>query len=393
MDTLILFAVVAIVWTPFYLRRKRAALKRIGLLSYRNVKFVGPFGADSVRAAAHKIGDEALLGAYHLPDTRDSAKQIIRDELVARGYDDSRIAEWRRPISELTAPPAAPGPIEPAHYFRLVRTRRRLFACYRFVAILCCALCFTVIIPLSGLLLLVPVAFLAAFLGRNRAVRILLLRPFGAAEMTKPLKRVVLHDLGALGVVFTLADRNYRPNLFLTLWSLLSVIPRFLIGPVTRRTLGFGRVTNEFGFTNLAAALSSRPSLSLHSFLNGGQAYTIHCSDSWWQYVIDLLMHSSDIIVMDVSRVGQGSSWEIHRLESDVLVRKCIFIGQGAYLQDERQTMAQLFPAGAQPELFVYDEHGVFVDPAKFRAVLENAVAKAAAGWTARKPAELPAKL
>src|ERR1700684_4539831 len=122
MDTLTLFAIALVILIPYYLHRKRVALRRFGLVSYRNLKFVGRFSADSVRAAAHKIGDEALLGAYHLPDTRDSAKQIIRDDLAARGYDDKKIAEWRRPIAELTAPPAAPGPIDPDHYFRLVRT-------------------------------------------------------------------------------------------------------------------------------------------------------------------------------------------------------------------------------------------------------------------------------
>jgi hypothetical protein len=55
-----------------------------------------------------------------------------------------------------------------------------------------------------------------------------------------------------------------------------------------------------------------------------------------------------------------------------------------------RQSMAHLFPAGGQPELFVYDEHGVFEEPAKFRSLLEGAVAKAAAGWTVSKPAKLP---
>jgi hypothetical protein len=381
MDTLIVFAVLAAIFLPAHFIRKRIVLKRMGLISYRNYKFVGYFRANTVSATARKLGDEALLGAYHLPDTREKAKPIIRQELLARGYDDKRIADWRRPISEITAPPAAPGLIEPVHYFRMMRVRRRMFAAYRFVAIVCCILGFTLIVPILGMLVLLPVAVLAAVLGRNRVVRILLLRPFGAKEMTRPLKRVVLRDLGAIGVVFTLADRNYKPSLFLTVWSLISVIPRFLIAPVARQTISFGRVSNEVNFTEIVAGLTSRLRLGFGSFLNGGQAYTIHCSDPWWRQVIDLLMHSCEIIVMDVSRVSQGSSWEIHRLEDDVLIRKCLFIVQEAHLQEGQQSMARLFAAGAQPELFLYDEHGIFKEPAKFHSVLEDAVAKTVAAW------------
>jgi hypothetical protein len=390
MDQLKLFIILVVVLTPIYLIRKRAALRRMGLMSYRNIKFVGRFKPEVVREKARQLSDEALLGAYHLPDTQDSAKAVIGEELVKRGYDDKRIADWRRPVSELTAPPAAKKPIEPARYLRMVRTRRRLFGAYRFLAITFCILSPTIIIPILGLLLLMPFAALAGFLGRDRVVRILLLRPFGAKDMTRPLKRVVLHDLGAVGVVFTLADRNYKPNFLLTSWSYVSALPRFLIAPVLRQTHGFATVRNEVGFTNVAFGLCSRWRLSFVSFLNGGQALTIHSSDSWWQNVIDLLMHSSDIIVMDVSRVSQGSSWEIHRLEGDVLVRKCIFIVQEHYQQDGAQSIAHLFPADAQPELHVYDEHGHFKNPEKFRAVLETAVGRAVQAWRERQPSDIP---
>jgi hypothetical protein len=80
-------------------------------------------------------------------------------------------------------------------------------------------------------------------------------------------------------------------------------------------------------------------------------------TDAWWQTVMDMLMNSSEIIVMDVSHVGKGSAWEIHALE--------------------RWGFEELLPRALQPELLVYNQKGIFDDPAELRSVLESAVAGA----------------
>jgi hypothetical protein len=54
---------------------------------------------------------------------------------------------------------------------------------------------------------------------------------------------------------------------------------------------------------------------------------------------MDMLMNSSEIIVMDVSHVGKGSAWEIHALE--------------------RWGFEELLPRALQPELLVYNEPSV----------------------------------
>jgi hypothetical protein len=395
-----MFFVVFVFVLALYLVRRRLRFKRLGLKSYQVWKFALPYGAERVRAKSRKLDDDALLGAYHVPEHRASAKQVIREELAARGYDDGRIAAWRRPTSQITVPPTVHLPIDREHYFKLVRKRRRDFRVLRFLMFLLWIFTilaivtgffgmdppFGALVTAAGVLLLFLLLFIggATLLGRNRAVRILLLRPFGARAMTRPLKRVVLRNIGTMGYVFTLADRNYKPNLLLTLSALFTWLPRLFVGPFLRQTLSFGRVGNEMGFFNVIYALSNKLWLSANSLLTGGQAFTIRCANSWWQSVIDLLIHSSDIIIMDVSRVSEGSSWEIHRLEDDALVRKCIFVVHQQHLPEGNERMAQLFPADARPELFVYDETGNFKDQARFGTTLENAVAAAAASW--RKP-------
>jgi hypothetical protein len=390
----VLFVVVVL---SLYFIRRRVRLRRLGLKRYQVWKFVFPYRATTVRAKAHTLDDDALLGAYHLPEHRASAKQLIREELAARGYDDARIAAWRRPTSQISVPPPVRAPIARDRYFRLVRNRRRGFQIFRaLMALFWIATILAIVaaqlnldsvyeplltaVTLLFILALLLIACLSV-LERNRAVRILLLRPFGARAMTKPLKRVVLRNVGAMGYVFTLADRNYKPNLLLTLLALISWLPRIFVSPFWRQTLSFGRVYSEYSFFTVIDTLSNKLWLSANSLLTGGQAFSIRCTDSWWQNVIDLLLHSCDIILMDVSRVSEGSSWEIHRLEDDVLVSKCIFIVHADHTAEGADRMAHLFPAGTQPNVFVYGENGKFEDSAKFAATLENSVAAAAASW------------
>jgi hypothetical protein len=401
----LIITVAVIVVAVFNYRRNMARLRRIGFTRYRVWAFMTSRNPDVIRAKARQLSDDALLGAYHLPEHSEKAKQVLREELAARGYDDKRLAEWRRPPAQITVPPAVKLAIDPKRYFKIVRTRKRLFRAFRFgtqvvlgalifaalasvlgIAIVGAALAFLALLLFCILLLLFA---LASILGRNRAVRILLLRPFGERKMTKPLKRVILGEVGSLGVVFTLADRNYKPNPLLSFVSVFTWIPRVFLSPLLRESMSFASVRNESGFTTVAFRMFSRWWLSRRSFLNGGQAFTIRSTNAWWQTVIDLLMHSCDLTVMDVSRVSEGSTWEIHHLESDTLVRKCIFIVQEEHQQDGLASVAQLFPAGAQPELYVYDKNGVFKEPAEFRAALEGRVVEAVAAWGKPRPADL----
>jgi hypothetical protein len=214
---------------PFLIWRA-VAMRHAGIVRYRIKSFMVSRNAAHIRAKAQTLSDDALLGAYRLPDHDQTSKAVLHEELVKRGYDDTRIEAWRRPIATITIAPAHDHPLTSRRYWHLVRTRRRLFKAYRFLALLICA-CIAVAtvadaihaenigsasiaLALYLLLLIILLAAVGAVLGRNRAVRILLLRPFDTRSLTKPLRRVVLRDFGPRGLVFTLQDRTYRPNFF-----------------------------------------------------------------------------------------------------------------------------------------------------------------------------------
>jgi len=226
----------------------------------------------------------------------------------------------------------------------------------------------------------------AAIHGRDRAMRILLLRPFGDRRMTRPLKRVVVRELGRLGLVFTLEDRSYRPHWFVTILMFVQGSARYILAPLLHPPLRIASIKNEWTFLKLANRLLKKLRPSFDSFVNGGQAFNIRSTNPWWQNVIEILMYSSDLVIMDVSRVHEGSKWEIDHLNACALVSRCIFIVQQEHLQEGQESIAHLLPSALRPELFAYDAKGVFLEEVKFRSLFEGAAGAAVHRWAKPLP-------
>jgi hypothetical protein len=224
------------------------------------------------------------------------------------------------------------------------------------------------------------IAGVATWGQRHRALRLLLLRPFGPARITKAVKRLVLRHLGPYGLVYTLEDRNYQGNALDV--SLLD--PETWINLVwaalLRQPILLTRITKERAYAKFALALTGRWQPSFESLLNGGQAFTIRSRDVWWKMVINLLINSSDIVFMDVSHVGQGSAWEINQLETRLLFGKCIFVVQTEHENEARAVFGKLLPATCA-QLFVYNDRGEFIEGPAFDAALAGHMTAALAAW------------
>ena len=225
------------------------------------------------------------------------------------------------------------------------------------------------------------VANITTWRDRTRALRVLLLRPFGEEKMTSAIKQVVLKHLGPQGLVFTLEDRNYKPHWIIAIIGGALGAYYYVIGPLIRPALRIATVKSERRYAKLALSLTDLWMPSFRSFVNGGQAFNIRCTNDWWQTTIDLLMNSSEIIVMDVSRVSKGSAWEIDRLEARGLLPKCIFIVQSGHEGDGMEGVTRLLPAALVPTLFTYEESGEFVDRAAFANAVKAHMQSALATW------------
>lgn len=393
-------AAVAFILAFFSFREWRR-IDRVGRAGTRRFAigaFAWPFSAPSLlRRRAAGLGDEALVGAFHLPDHTPRAMAFVNRELVKRGLDPKVAPDWLPKPGEATLLPAVRESLSPERYGQLVQSRQRVLRFVRaiaFVAATAGAIGFlmwlsdnlvvlwislvvaTIASMLLGLLILVGAA-----IGSKRAARVLLLRPFEQARMTVALKRVVRRYLGSVGNVFTLSDRHYKPNPFIGILSRISEDAQAVLGPLFRPSFRIISVKDERTFFIMADFLIRKFKPSLLSLMCGGQAFNIRTTDSWWKRSIDLLIGSSDVIVMDISRVSTGSAWEITQLAERRALSKCLFIVQEEYKADGRASIERLLPPNLRPNLYVFNQIGNFEDADSFERDFKARVDGAVWHW------------
>lgn len=236
-----------------------------------------------------------------------------------------------------------------------------------------------------GLVLYLPASFLAYFV-RNRALRILLLRPFGDRRMTSPLKRFVRKNLGHIAYVFTLSDRNYKPGFVDTfVFRLISggfeMIIMLFFGLFFSNSRRVGSVTSNWRMYRLARNLLRQYDLATWSLVTGGQAFNIRSTDSWWKLCIQILMNSCEIIVVDLSRVKEGTAWELSELDRRGLMSKCLFVARADNQGSVSEVLEQYFDPRAQPVVHYYRDNGALADRAQFEVELQHLVETGLQDW------------
>ncbi len=70
--------------------------------------------------------------------------------------------------------------------------------------------------------------------------------------------------------------------------------------------------------------------------------------------------------MVDVSRVGPGSAWEIEQLHAHGLLPKCIFIVQQGHEAQLDEALTRLITAGGRRTVFVFNRRGKFLQPKIF---------------------------
>ncbi len=229
------------------------------------------------------------------------------------------------------------------------------------------------VIPFLVLSILTPVA---VYYTRIHYLRILLLRPFGQRRLSIGLRRVIVRQFGIFGNVFTLSDRNYRPNLILDGIMWLVNVSFLVLGPVFRPSPRGAWIKNERTFLKFARSLHKRGWQNFRSFIVGDQACNIKTHNEWWRLCIDLMMNSSELIIMDVSHVGAGSEWEIVHLDRRGFLRDCIFMAQEGYEAVGVEKLSQILEARRMPRVFLYRPSGEFLEPDELNAEIQRRLLK-----------------
>jgi hypothetical protein len=391
------FALLSIV-TAWHQRRR---LREAGLVKHRVSAFASrSTSEEACREVASRLDDQALFWAYFLPEHGQQAKTIVREELERRGCSRTDIESWSPAPREVAVPPAVEKAVSPERYASLMRFKRWLFNAYLVLMLLTAMLLVFItydlyslgqlrnlgsVVPVLAIFLWI-VAGLSAMPFRNRALRILLLRPFGERKMTRALKRFVCRNVGRAGNVFTLSDRNYKPNLLITLllrvpaegFDLLALL---MLGPLIRSSKRVATVRRESKFRKLERHLLRKATPAFWSFLAGDQAFNIRSSDDWWQMCIHMLMHSCEIIVVDLSKVKEGTEWELDELHANKMLAKCVFVVGEDNVPDVRPVLERNFAGDQWPTVHVYRNDGTLADRREFDARLGEVMQSGLAGW------------
>lgn len=343
------------------------------------------------------LSDDVLLAGYNLDDLSDGARASLLAELQRRGHSLDAVANWVAPPHQFSVPAPA-GRVDDGGVLRFFMGlfRLALMVLAPIIVILVAfafgsnlmrqieperASFFTdrrdeqVVYLLVATLLYVALVVIGALIASRRPARVVLLRPFGERSMTRALKKVVKRQFDGLEPVITLSDRHYKPNPLLWLGLLFSGVTglgHLLLAPFFRPSYRIASVKNSSSFLRFARRISGTFWPHVRTLLSRGQALNVRSSDHWWRRCVDLLLNSCNLIVMDVSKVSTGSTWEIHQIARRSLAPRTVFIVQEEYLAESRRILDELVSAGPSPTLHVFARDGRFRDAEAFRTDLKQ---------------------
>jgi hypothetical protein len=101
------------------------------------------------------------------------------------------------------------------------------------------------------------------------------------------------------------------------------------------------------------------------------EAFLVRTSDAWWRMVARLLMDSSDVIVVDLSQVTEGTAWELDAIQQEDALARCVFVAIWGKLE---AAGASLRARGIDAPIHAYAPDGEMQRRAPFRAAMLGAM-------------------
>jgi hypothetical protein len=340
-----------------------------------------------------------LLRAVHTPDHTATAVRRVTDALHQRGVADEQIAAFQSDWNELSVMPLGrPPTLQQA--LRRPRRWRRIHRGMQLMGLLVLLASIPLFLwdrerhnALVGVrnmvIFLCWVPTFKALLWTWPA-RILLLRPFGTATVSKGLKRFVRRNVAFTGHVFTLADQHMKesgwrhvlesiPKSWEEVVVFVACLVRLMDTP--RRKLFIKRA---YHFRVLRRRLARRYLLNTMWATSFDGIRKIRTSDRWWQRCIDLLTVNVEVILVDLSVVKSGTRWELRKISKERLERKAIFVVQQDRLEAARGILAEHWPADHLPEIFAYDGSGIPLAKGAFEQRMAETLALPRPAFTGR---------
>ena len=329
--------------------------------------------------------DARLHEIWHSTDYTTTAREHAHDILLARGFSEESIAAWRDDRLLHVVPLSTGGRTER----QILRAEHGRLWLYRSTVTLLVAslLLFALGESLQdlastedALVTATVVSLLGAVLATNalclhliihgllwlRPARILVLRPFHSPA-TSGLRALVKRHVRCFGHIYTLHDELFRPSggTWWMHWSQVLVAFRHT-------------VRNEYDVIALQQAVGKRFLRNLNWAVSLERVFAVVTSDEWWQRTVQALIHSSDVIIVDLSERRGALEWELNELSQYKLRHRSIVIAasHGNTLSSAGTTFLES-DGGHDITVFYYDGiSGVMPNVEDFRDAIAACIAR-----------------
>lgn len=322
--------------------------------------------------------DEKLLAAIANPEHSAAAREILEELASERGLQNEATRGWVQTEESMYVAPFGRRPtLEQA--MAAPRKRRRVYRTLQIIMLLCFVLAFAALgLPseseasgyfaafLIGGVVFWYLVGIYSWLNPNR---VLLLRPFQSKKLSIPLSRFVKKNLAFRGHITTLADKYMKESRLAFIFMMIPkspaeivLFPLFLI-PAVRQMQRWIYVGSAGSYRLLKNRQSRRFTLNMFWISSVQKLLKVRCSDTWWKNAVDLLMYTSQLIIVDLSLVKVGTEWELEKIDLRNLEKKTIFIVADDAADYARQVIAKFWPGDeAPPRLFLYQKRGNILD-------------------------------
>jgi hypothetical protein len=195
------------------------------------------------------------------------------------------------------------------------------------------------------------------------------------SSLATPLQRLVTQHIGWRGRTFTLSDKNYRGlSTYMTFELVLNSAEALLWGLISDPSVCVCLISRERDYWLFVGRYMTDYLTAVQAIWSGGQAANVKCANHIWPAIVDLLLNSSDVVIMDISKIGRGSAWEIETLRNRGLAGSCLFICSAAERAAAHAELRRLFGDGSVPAVHHYTEPGHFLNNGNFNRAFHAAM-------------------
>ncbi|MFC5139067.1 hypothetical protein ACFPK1_12565 [Actinomycetospora rhizophila] len=210
-------------------------------------------------------------------------------------------------------------------------------------------------------------AVLAAplIIGWRAPARILVLRPFGRPDHSRPLRGLVRREVAGYGHTYTLADVAISVRWYIA-------IP-VVLGQLAMLSFRQRRLRTPADLDDFVLTMTHRRRRNLNWAVARSKVFPVRCTDELWRVAVLRMIAASDVVLFDATHLSGNLIWEIDALRRLRRLQDCVFL---SYHGDEARTAAALGCHGIRVRLLGFDGAGRLVDPQGFRHALAAILAR-----------------